>query len=221
MAFVSPGTKSSLLDQVGDFSPIAWGDSRNVLAIADFTFLVPTNDSLLDNGRLASNIADYLTDSQREYFLSDFPYFYRSGEQDGVDILIGNSGLLNAGLEAKSGLASYGVSTEVVAAEDVSRSTVFLGLYEDAAQVGQYLQVAGIRVDDTIGTPFAPELELQDTAITLLDLDQGRGVLILLADTPETLSAGTARLISGEFRSDLVSDFVAIRKFEGMGQPAQ
>ncbi len=221
LAFVSPSTKSSLLDQVGDFSPIAWGDSRNVLAIADFTFLVPTNDSLLDNGRLASNIADYLTDSQREYFLSDFPYFYRSGEQDGVDILIGNSGLLNAGLEAKSGLATYGVSSEVVAAEDVSRSTVFLGLYEDAAQVGQYLQVAGIRVDDTIGTPFAPELELQDTAITLLDLDQGRGVLILLADTPETLSAATARLISGEFRSDLVSDFVAIRKFEGMGQPAQ
>lgn len=221
LAFVSPGTKSSLLDRVGDFSPIAWGDTRNVLAIADFTFLVPTNDSLLDNGRLASNIADFLTDSQRDYFLSDFPYFYRSGQDDGVDILIGNSGLLNAGLQAKSGLADYGVSSEVVPAEDVSRSAVFLGLYEDAAQVGHYLQAAGIRVDDTIGTPFAPELELKDTAVTLLDLDQGRGVLILLADTPETLSDATARLLSGEFRSDLVSDFVAIRKFEGMGQTAQ
>ena len=221
LAFVSPGTKSSLLDRVGDFSPIAWGDSRNVLAIADFTFLVPTNDSLLDNGRLASNIADYLTDSQREYYLTDFPYFYHPGQEDEVDILMGNSGLLNAGLQAKSGLAAFGVSSEVVSVEDVSRNTVFLGQYEDASQVSQYLQAAGIRVDDTIGTPFAPELELQDTAITLLDLDQGRGVLIILADTPDTLAAATARLLSGEYRADLVSDFVAIRKFEGMGQTAQ
>ena len=221
LAFVSPGTKSSLLDRVGDFSPIVWGNSRNVLAIADFTFLVPTNDSLLDNGRLASNIADYLTDSQREYFLPDFPYFYGPGQDDDVEILLGSSGLLNVGLQAKSGLSSFGVSSEVVSVEDVSSSTVFLGLFEDAAQVGHYLQAAGIRVDDTIGTPFAPELELQDTAITLLDLTQGRGVLIMLADTPETLAAATARLLSGEFRADLVSDFVAIRKFEGMGQTAQ
>lgn len=221
LAFVSPGTKSSLLDRVGDFSPIVWGDSRNVLAIADFTFLVPTNDSLLDNGRLASNIADYLADSQREYFLPDFPYFYVSGREDDVDILLGSSGLLNVGLQAKSGLEGYGVSSQVVPVEDVSKDMMFLGLYDDAAQIGQYLQVAGIRVDDTIGTPFAPELELQDTAITLLDQDQGRDVLIMLADTPETLAAAAARLLTGEFRADLVSDSVAIRKFEGQGPPAE
>ena len=214
LAFVSPGTRSSVLDRVDDLSPIVWGDSRNVLAIADFTFLVPTNDSLLDNGRLASNIADFVTDTQREYFLSDFPYFYRSGRVESVDILMGSSGLLNVGLQAKAGLAAYGVSSEIPSAEDVSNDTIFLGLYEDAPQVSQYLQVAGIRVDDTLGTAFAPELELQNTAITLLDQGQGRDMLIILADTPEILAAAAARLISGEFRADLVSDFVAIRKFE-------
>ena len=219
LAFVSPGTKSSLLDQVGDFSTMVWGDTRNVLAIADFTFLVPTNDSLLDNGRLASNIADFLTDSQREYDLPDFPYFYSSALDEGVDVLMGSSGLLNIGLQAKSGLAAYGVSSEVVSSEDVTHDTVFLGLYDDASQVGQYLQAAGIRVDDTIGTPFLPELELENTAITLLDQDQDRDVLIMLADTPETLTAAVSRLLSGEFRNDLVSDYVAIRKFEGMGKP--
>ncbi len=218
LAFVSPGTKSSLLDTVGDFSPIVWGDSRNVLAIADFTFLVPTNDSLLDNGKLASNIADFLTDSQREYFLPDFPYFFRSGQDEGVDIQMGSSGLLNVGLQVKTGLTGRTVSVEVVSAEDVSRDTVFLGLYEDAPQIGQYLQISGIRVDDTLGTSFTPELELQNTAITLLDQDQGRDMLIILADTPETLAGAAARLISGEFRADLVSDFVAIHKFEVMGQ---
>ena len=221
LASASPGTRSSLLHDTEDLSLMAWGESRNVLAIADFTFLVPTNDSLLDNGKLASNIADYLTDSQREYFLPDFPYFYGSGQDEGVDILIGGSGLLNVGLQVKTGLAGRLVSTEIASTEDVSRDTVFLGLYEDAPQVGQYLQVAGIRVDDTLGTAFAPELEMENTAVTLLDQGQGRDMLIILADTPATLAAAAARLLSGEFRADLVSDFVAIRKFEGMGEPAQ
>ena len=222
LAFVSPGTKSSLLDRVGDSSPIVWGDSRNILAIADFTFLVPTNDSLLDNGRLASNIADFVTDSQREHFLPDFPYFYGSGQDsgqdEGVDILMGSSGLLNVGLQVKTGLSGRLVYAEIVLTEDVSKDTVFLGLYGDAPQVRQYLQVAGIRVDDTLGTAFAPELELENTAITLLGQDQGRDMLIILADTPETLAGATARLFSGEFRADLVSDFVAVRKFEVTAQ---
>ena len=218
LAFASPGTRSSLLQNTDELSPIAWGESRNVLAIADFTFLVPTNDSLLDNGRLASNLADYVTDSEREYDLSDFPYFYRSGQEESVDILVGNSGLLNVGLQAKAGLAAYGVSSQISAAEDVSRDTVFLGLYEDASLVGQYLQAAGIRVDDTLGTSFAPELELQNTAVTVLEQGEGRNILIILSDTPATLAGAAARLISGEFRADLVSDFVAIRKFEEMVQ---
>ena len=216
LALTTPGTRSSVLDRVDDLSPLVWGDSRNVLAIGDFTFLVPTNDSLLDNGRLASNIADYLTDTQRDYFLSDFPYFYGPGEEEGVDILMGNSGLLNVGLQAKTGLASYGVSSQISSAEDVSRDTVFLGLYEDAPLVGQYLQAAGIRVDDSLGTAFAPELELKNTAVTLLDQAQERDMLIILADTEEILADATARLISGGFRADLVSDYVAIRKFEEM-----
>ncbi len=218
LAFASAGTRSSVLDRVEDLSPMVWGDSRNVLAIADFTFLVPSNDSLLDNGRLVSNIADFVTDSQRQYLLSDFPYFYRSRQDEGVDVLMGNSGLLNVSQQVKSSLGGRLVSAEIAATEDVSKDTVFLGLYEDAPQVGQYLQVAGVRVDDTLGTAFAPELELQNTAITLLDQSQERDMLIILADTPANLAAAAARLFTGEFRADLVSDFVAIRKFEEMGQ---
>ena len=218
LAFAGPGTKSSVLDTVGSFSPIAWGDSRNVLAIADFTFMVPVNDSLLDNGRLVSNIADYITDSIREFHLSDFPYFYETGQGEGVDILIGQPSLLNTGLQMKNSLAPYRLSSRVGSVEDVSRDSVFLGLFEDAPQVSQYLQVAGVRVDDTLGTAFAPELGLDSTAVIVLDQSQSRDMLIILADTPQTLTGVVTRLFSGEFRRDLVSDFVAIRKFEGMGQ---
>ena len=215
LAFIDANTKSSLLESAGDHSPMAWGDSRNVLAVADLSFMVPPQDSLLDNDKLVSNIADYLTDSERTYDLADFPYFYETGP----DILIGRSSLLNNGLQVKSSLAAYALSSEIVSAEDLSRDTVFLGLYEDAAQVAPYLQTAGVRVDDTLGTPFTQDLGLAGNGIIVLDRGQdGRYVLIVLADTPETLAATVAALISGEYRSGLLSDFVGIHKFVGVGE---
>ena len=103
LALTSPGTKSSLLETLGSFSPMAWGENPSILAIADFTFMVPTNDSMLDNGRLVSNIADYVTDSEREFFLSDFPYFLERDQDDGVDILIGQPGTAGSRPAAQDG----------------------------------------------------------------------------------------------------------------------
>ena len=212
LAFTGSNTKSSLLEAAGNLSPIAWGDSRNVLAIADFTFMVAPYNSLLDNDKLVSNIADYVTDSERKFDLADFPYFYESGLGNSVDILLGEPSLLSVGLQVKNGLAAYRVSSRISGVEDVSRDTVFLGLYEDAPQVNQYLQAAGVRVDDTLGAPFAPDLGLEGTAITVLDRNQDRHVLVVLGDTPETLTDAVTRLFVGEFRGDLVSDFVGVRK---------
>ena len=218
LAFASSGTRSSLRNSLGTFSTIAWGDSRNVLAISDFTFMVPSHDSLLDNGRLVSNIADYVTSSDREFLLSDFPYFYGSGSDEGVDILIGQPGLLDNGQRMKNGLAPYRLSSQITPAEDVSRDTVFLGLFEDAPQVSQYLESAGVRVDDTLGTPFVTDLELHGTAVVVLDRSQGRDMLVVLADTSTTLSGAVARLLSGEFRGDLLNDFVGVHKFQAASQ---
>ena len=139
-----------------EYKPISPGDEdRNVLAVADFTFMVPPYNSLLDNDKLLSNLADYLTDSQREYHLSDFPYFYEGTSQDRLDILLGQPSLWNIGTEMRSGLGSYGLSSEIRTEEDLSRDTVFIGLYEDSIQVNQYLQAAGIQIDDALSVPFA------------------------------------------------------------------
>ena len=151
LAFASSETESSVLDTGQRLSPITWGDSRNVLAIADFSFMVPPSNSLLDNGRLMSNIADYLTDSERTFDLADFPYFYRSGPSSDVDILTGQPSLLNIGLRLKNGLATHGVASRISAVEDLSRDTVFLGLYQDAPRVSQYLQAAGVSVGGHLG----------------------------------------------------------------------
>lgn len=212
LAFTGANTRSSVVEATEGLYPIAWGNSRNVLAIADFTFMVPPYNSLLDNDRLVSNIADYVTSSEREYDLTDFPHFYEVGPDKGVDILLGQPSLWSIGTELKTGLSAYGLSSQIRGVEDVGRDTVFLGLYEDALQVSQYLQAAGIRIDDTLGTPFAPDLEPEGTAVTVLDRNQDRYVLVILADTPETLAGAVTRLLIGEFRGDLVSDFVGVSK---------
>ena len=210
LAFIDSNTKSSVAETDDELYPMAWGDTRNVLSIGDLTFMIPPRDALLDNGRLVSNIADYVTDGGREFDLADYPHFLGSGPSDGVDILLGRATLLSSGTDVKNGLSGYGINAGIRGIEDVSRDTVFLGLYEDAGQVSRYLQGAGVRVDDTLGTPFHDGAELAGSTVIVLDRQQGRHVLIALADTPEALSSAVNRLLDGGFRDDLVSDFAAV-----------
>jgi hypothetical protein len=69
-----------------------------------------------------------------------------------------------------------------------------------------------VRVGDTLGTPFDPDLDPDGTAVTVLEQDQDRHVLIVLADTPEALEAAVDRLLTGEFREDLVGNYVGVGK---------
>ena len=218
LAFTDLNTRSSLTADVGGLSPIAFGNTRNVLAIADLTFLIPPHNSVLDNGQLMSNIADYLTTGDREYDLDDFPHFYGGAGADGVDIVLARPDLLAAGTAMKNGLDGFGVNSSIRSAEDPSRDTVFLGLHEDSSQVGGYLQAAGIRVDDTLGGPFVTDLGLENLAVTVLDANPNRHVLIVLADTQENLDKAVAQLLGGQFRQDLVSELTAVSALPGMSK---
>ncbi len=210
LAFAGEGTRSSVLETSEELYPIAGGNSRNVLAIADFTFMVPPQNTLLDNDRLISNIADYLTSSERKYELADFPHFYESGAENGADILLGDPSLWDIGIEMKNGLSDYRIPSEIRGVEDLSRDTVFLGLYENALPMSRYLQATGVRIGDTLGTPFAQDLDPEETSVTVLDQNQDRHVLIVLADSPWTLAEAVDRLLAGEFRNDLVTDYVGV-----------
>ena len=212
IAVSDTNTKSSLGETAESFYPIALGSTSNVLAIADFTFVVPPYNSLLSNNRLLSNVTDYLTDSQREFHLADFPYFYEPSLEDSIDIVLGQPSVWNIGLEMRTGLSDYGLSSRISGEEDLSRNTVFLGLYEDSRAVSQYLQAAGISADDVLSLPFAPELDREDTSITLLHRDRDRYVLVVLADKPAVLSEALGSLFSGTFRNQLVNDYLGLSK---------
>ena len=211
LAFTDANTASSLDEAAQRFHPIAWGDRRNVLAIGDFTFMVPPYNSLVDNDRFLSNLADYLADSQREFALADFPHFFAGGPDRTVDVLLGQPSLWDIGVRMRNGLDDAGLSAGISGAADASRDAVFLGLYGSAQGVSQYLQAAGIRIDDNLSTPFAPDLDRRGTAVTLLHREQGRHVLVVLADTPDALEDAVQALFGGNFRQDLVSDLVGMR----------
>ena len=210
LAYTDDNTLSSLAGSGSGLSPLAWGSSRNVLALADITFIIPPHDAFADNSRLLSNLSDYLTAGVREYELTDFPRFYAAGSSGGVDVLTGRPELLDTAAQLRSGLAEYGINAAVSTVEDVSRDTVFIALYEDALRVQPYLANAGVRVDDTLGAPFAGDVPLDGATLTLLDAGPGRHVLIILADTTENVDKAVGSLLSGGFRDNLVSDLAAI-----------
>ena len=215
LAVADASTESVVAENNGDLYVMARAANRNVVAISDFTFMIPPQDSTLDNDRLLSNIIDYVTTSDRVFDLADFPHFYRTGPDDGVQVLLGRPDLLGSGAKLKNGLEDYGISADIQGTEDVSRDTVFLGLHDDALQVRQYLQAAGVRVDDMVGMPFGLELDPAGTAVTVLDREGGRHVLILMADTPAVLDRAVTRLLSGGFRSDLVSEVTGVSTSAG------
>ena len=206
LAFTDGNTRSSMVESIEPFYPLVKVSDGHVLAVSDLTFMVPPQNAILDNDRLVSNIADYLTESQREFELADFPHFFKGD----VEILLGRADLFDVGTELKSMLSAFQTDSEFRGVEDLTRDTVFLGLYEDSPDMAQYLEVAGIQVDDTLRTPFTPDIATERTAIILLHRTQERHVLVILGDSQGALADMVGRLRSGRFRSGLVSEFLGV-----------
>ena len=206
LAFTDGGTHSSMLEQIEPFYPLVKVAEGRVLALFDFTFMIPPRNAILDNNKLISNIADYLTSSQRSFELADFPGFFK----DDVDILLGNSELFDVGGDLKDGLAAFRINAEVRGVEDITKDMVYVGLYEDSADVAQYLELAGLGVDDVIRTPFTPDIQREDTAIIMLNTGPERQVLVILGDSESALRDVVVRLSQGSFRDGLVGDFVGV-----------
>ena len=201
-------TRSSITDQIEQFQPLVRGNRNNVLALYDLTFMIPPQDSILDNGQLISNLADFLTTGARDFDLSDFPN-YLDGE---VDILIEQPSLISLGVDLKNSLSRAGVGATLRGVEDIARDTIFLGLYADSPRAAHYLAGSGIQLGEDLSTPFTSNIELEGTSLILLNRSQDRDALVILADSTGSLKDAVQQLTSGNFRSGLVDDFVGVYK---------
>ena len=206
LAFVDTNTYSSVEARARPFSPIVKSEDGRILAMADLTFLRPLHNSTLDNDRLASNIADFLTGAERKFDLTDFPYFLR----DEVAILLGSAGLYETGARMRQVLADARVTSEIRGVEDATKDAVFLGLYQDSLSVTQYLDIAGVQVGDTLRTPFMKGIDAEGTAVLVLHQSNDRRVLIVLADEPQALRRIVDRLAFGTFEDGLATNHLGV-----------
>ena len=217
LAFTDENTFSSMVQQVEPFTPIVKSTDGQVLALGDFSFMLPPNSTTLDNDRLISNIADFLTNSDRRFDLADFPYLFR-GE---VDILLGDAGLFEVGSSMKSILGANNIASQIRGVEDVTRDTIFLGLYEHSSNVAQYLALAGVQIDDEILTPFTPDIARAGTSLVILHESQGRQVLVALAESREDLGETITLLETGDFKGGLLSDNLGVYQVSTAAPPAE
>ena len=206
LAFTDSNTRSSLAERTELFYPLSKGSDDRVLAISDLTFMIPPQNSILDNDRLIANVADFLTTSERTVELADFPHFFK----DDVDILLGRASLVNEATGLKSMLSAFQIGSEIQGVEDLSRDTVLLGLYDDAPSVMRYLNIAGVQVNGTLSTPFTPGITTVDTGIILLNRTSERNVLVILGHSEGFLLDLVNQLFSGTFRSGLVDELLGV-----------
>ena len=198
LAYTGGQTISSISEVNDPRSPIAMGAHRNVLAVYDWTFMIPPYSGVKDNSRMVSNIADFLTESDRAFRLAQFPKFLQ-GE---VDILVEDASLVAKAANLKRVLSNEGVTAELQGSENVGRDTVFLGLFSEHSSAARYLEANGLLISDTLTTPFASGIPLEDLAVISLN----SSVLVIMADSAEGLESAISRLQTGAFRNSLVND---------------
>ena len=97
LAISDANTQSSIVKNIEPLYAMVKSRDGGVVAIGDMTFMVPPQDGIFDNAKLISNLANFLTQSQRQFDLADFPHFFR----DDVDIVLGRSALVGAGAQMK------------------------------------------------------------------------------------------------------------------------
>jgi len=134
-----------------------------VLALGDLTFMSEPYDALYDNDRWIANVADFVSGAQREYDLSDFPYFF-AAQTDLVFVggPLWDSDLLKGGSALQGLFGDAGKELVVRRAEDREADTLFLGLYEAAGEVEPYLDAAGV----TLWMSPTGALEEEGTPVT-------------------------------------------------------
>ncbi len=206
LASTDANTRSSMVERAESFFPLVKGRDGNVVAISDLTFMIPPQNSILDNDKLVSNLADFLTGGDRRFELADFPHFFDAD----IDILLGRASLLGVATELKSLLSTFQLRSDIRGVEDLRSEAIYLGLFEDSPNVVQYLDVAGIQVDGTLRTPFTPDIATDGTAIILLHRTRERHVLVILGHSEAILLDTIDRLGSGTFRSGLVDDLLGV-----------
>lgn len=218
-------TRSPVRSGESDLAAAMLTADGRVLALGDITFLTAPYHAIGDNDRFLNRIADWLAvDSRQRNELDDFPYFF----EQSVSLVQVGGGFLFPQLIAESGamrafFEEAGYTLTIRATPAPGDDVLFVGLFDDADAVQEYLVAAGVVITQTEETEGSSEAteggvteETEETECTapsiihitglgdvgfkgmtlyLLIPGDERVTLIMLAENDEALMAAGRRLM--------------------------
>ena len=146
VARTSSATFSSLREPSGAFTAMALGGGGRVLAVGDLTFMTAPYSESLDNDRLISNIAGFISEARRTFGLTQFPYFMG----DDVDLIPvhrspeerpGPGIAVSEVADVSSALSSAGKRLHWRSEPSGSHDVIYLGFYEGLEAVPEVASI--------------------------------------------------------------------------------
>src|SRR5258708_1695861 len=214
-------TFSSLTDAVPgndtqkDWAAAALSKDGNVLAIGDFTFLMPPYNTVADNGLLINNITSFLLTGKRTLELSEFPYIFNG---TAVDVLPTSNVQMTADL--LGGLSrlqkSFSLAnTDITLVEKAipGHNLIVLGTYSPSTDLSTYTDPFHITLDDFsefVDVSGFGKVGRNGNGVLLFSTGSGGNTLVLLADTETDLASLMDTLSSGTLSGCVLQRKIAV-----------
>lgn len=205
LAFTDESTVSSVLLANASYSPVAFGG--NLLAICDQTFLDNEFNSVQDNPKLITNIANWLTEGKKEFNLPDYPNFF-NGETE----ILNDKDFLEASIALNAQLRNAERPTAIVSSLS-KKNQIILALY-DSSNLNSYANELGVIFDKAEDAKFSINgfvFAKENTAAVLFKKrDNGTYAMLVLADKKENLLKAVNSLSAEKLNSSLANDSFAL-----------
>lgn len=215
-------------DPKKDWAAAVLSKDGNVLAVGDFTFMLPPYNTVADNAMLINNIADFLLGGTRKTELADFPSIFNDTN---VDILPTTNVQLTAELTGalsrlQSSLQTSGVELKVVQDAQSEGNLIVLGTFSSSDDLTKYIAPFGLTLNDFsefVEVPHFGKIGRSGNGILLFSPGEKGSTLVLLADTVDDLTTLMDTLSNGSLFGCVVQGDVGVCSigfggsfFEGM-----
>ncbi len=184
-------------------TPAVLAGEGRFLALGDLTFLIAPYNTIADNDRFMSNIADWLATDTRDWSLTEFPYLYEKPvdlSQIAGEVIDPRLVVRMDNLQAL--FAQAGLSLRLTDQADPSHDALLVGTYSDLESVEGYLETADVAIELNEGTVHVAglgALELEGITLFIVDRSGDQIVVLALAEDGETAIEALERLLYDDF----------------------
>ncbi len=185
----------------------------NVLAIGDFSFLIPPYNQIADNHLLIGAIADFAVGGTRTHDLADFPFVFDRS----VHLFATGEAQLSADLLAPIGRLQSTLQTTntvlVVSEEPPTKGDrLILGLLTPSESLDAFIEPFKLGLDDfdSVTIPGIGKVSRSGIGLMLYRPGTTGNTLILLTDSISDLPTLIDLLASGDLSSCVIQDNIGV-----------